>query len=74
MLTLYTKPGCGLCDKAKVIMQAAKLEFVEVNVLEHPALFEMYQYEIPVLVDENGQELLKGIFSEARVASLVARL
>jgi arsenate reductase-like glutaredoxin family protein len=74
MLKLYSKPGCSLCDKAKLALQAANLEFEEVNILEHPKLLELYQFEIPVLVDASGKELLKGIFSEARVAGLKARL
>jgi glutaredoxin len=74
MLMLYGKTDCSLCDKAKAALRAANLEFTEVNVLEDAAVFERYQYEIPVLVDSNGKELLKGVFTEARVAGLVARL
>ncbi len=74
MLKLYSKPGCSLCDKAKAALRVANLEFTEVNVLEDAALLERYQYEIPVLVDASGQELLKGVFTDSRVAALVARL
>jgi glutaredoxin len=72
-MTLYSKPGCGLCDKAKIILERAKLEVAVVNILEDAALMERYQYEIPVLVGDDGRELLKGVFSESRIAALVAR-
>jgi glutaredoxin len=72
-VTLYTKPGCGLCDKAKVLLERAKLEVRFVNILEDADAFQKYQYEIPVLVGDDGRELMKGVFTEARLASIVAR-
>ena len=72
-MTLYTKPGCSLCTKAKILLSEAKLQFSEVNVLEDAELMERYQYEIPVLVADDGRELMKGAFSASRIASLIAR-
>lgn len=72
-MILYTKPGCSLCTKAKVLLIEAKLQFTEINVLEDAELMERYQYEIPVLVGSDGIQLLKGAFSAARIASIVAR-
>jgi glutaredoxin len=72
-VTLFTKPGCGLCDRAKSALERAGLEVRVVNILEDDAAFERYQYEIPVLVSDDGRELMKGVFSEARLASIVAR-
>ncbi len=56
-ITLYTKPGCHLCEDAKAALDSLRSEFEvnleEVNINENPALFEKYQYLIPVmLVDE----------------------
>jgi glutaredoxin len=73
-MILYSKPGCGLCDKAKALLQQARLEYTEVNVLEDDAAMRLYAFEIPVLTDNNGRELLKGNFSESRVAALLVRL
>ncbi len=70
---LYSKPGCGLCDKAKALLQQAKLEFTEINILEDAPSMALYAFEIPVLTDSSGKELAKGAISEARVASIVAR-
>lgn len=72
-MILYTKPGCSLCTKAKVLLIEAKLQFTEINVLEDAELMERYQYEIPVLVGSDGIQLLKGAFSATRIASIVAR-
>jgi glutaredoxin len=73
-MILYSKPGCGLCDKAKALLAQARLEYREVNVLEDEAAMRLYAFEIPVLTDENGRELLKGNFTEAKVAALLMRL
>ncbi|NJK46411.1 MAG: glutaredoxin family protein [Pleurocapsa sp. SU_196_0] len=72
-MTLFTKPGCGLCDRAKSALERAGLEVRLINILEDDAAFKLYQYEIPVLVDDDGRELMKGVFTEARLASIVAR-
>ncbi len=72
-VTLYTKPSCSLCTKAKVLLLQAKLKFTEINVLEDADLMERYQFEIPVLIGDDGRELMKGAFSAGRIASLVAR-
>jgi hypothetical protein len=72
-LILYSKPGCGLCDKAKTLLKTARLEFKEINILENPKGMALYAFEIPVLIDSSGLELLKGEFTESRVAALLMR-
>ena len=72
-MKLYTKPGCSLCTKAKVLLIEAELQFTEINVLEDAELMQRYQFEIPVLVGNDGRELMKGAFSAARIAFIVAR-
>jgi hypothetical protein len=71
---LYSKPGCGLCDKAKALLQTAKLEYTEINILENPEGMALYAFEIPVLVNSSGKELIKGEFTESKVAALLMRL
>jgi glutaredoxin-related protein len=73
-LILYSKPGCGLCDKAKALLDSAKLEYIEINILENKEGMALYAFEIPVLVDSSGKELLKGGFTESNVAALLMRL
>ena len=52
-LTLYTRPGCHLCDEAKVMMAPLLGEYGatlrEVNVDADPALRERYTNDVPVI-------------------------
>lgn len=52
-VTLYTRPGCHLCEEAKAEMQAAgcadSYTLEEVNIDEDPILKERYGWEIPVI-------------------------
>jgi glutaredoxin len=61
-LTLYTKPGCHLCEAVEaVIARVAKrrpIQLVVVNILDHPADFERYQFAIPV-VSVDGCEIAR---------------
>lgn len=53
-VTLYTRPGCHLCEEARMEMIAAGCEdaftLEEVNIDEDPALKELYGWEIPVIL------------------------
>ena len=52
-VTLYTKPGCHLCEEAKAEIRAAGIadeySFAEVNIEEDPKAYELYRFEIPVI-------------------------
>jgi glutaredoxin len=52
-VTLYTRPGCHLCDEAKsaiaLLLHEFSAEFREVNVDADPVLKERYGWDIPVL-------------------------
>ena len=54
IVTIYTRPGCHLCDDAKASMQAAGCGAAylleEVNIDGDPALHEKYKYDIPVIL------------------------
>lgn len=55
-ITLLTKPGCHLCDPARVVIERVALdlgvEWVELSILDDPALNAAYWEQIPVtLVD-----------------------
>lgn len=64
-IVLYSKPGCHLCEDAKALLPALEKEFEialeEVNILDDPALFELYKYTIPVMIVD------KHIKLEARI-------
>jgi hypothetical protein len=52
-VTLYTRPGCHLCEDAKLAIVPLLLEFRavlrEVNIDEDPALAAHYGLDIPVV-------------------------
>ena len=55
-VTLYSKPGCHLCDDARAVIERVCEElgegYDEIDILADPALMERYGEEIPVtLVD-----------------------
>lgn len=54
MLTLVGKPGCHLCDEARVIVAQVCSEtgtpWDEVSVLDEVALFDLYWEKIPVVL------------------------
>ena len=61
-VTFYTKPGCHLCDEAKLEMARACCDdlftFEEVNILSDPELYARYRTEIPVIAI-NGAEAFR---------------
>lgn len=55
LLTLIGKPGCHLCDDARVVVEAVAAEFdgiaiEERSILDDAELLERYVDEIPVLL------------------------
>jgi hypothetical protein len=61
LITLYTRPGCHLCeDAAELLERLARrvpLEIVAVNILGDLALYERYKHSIPVIVAEGRPAL-----------------
>ena len=61
-VTLYTRPGCHLCDEAKEAMLAARCEseytLREINIDLDPELTRRYGWDIPVVVI-NGVETFR---------------
>jgi glutaredoxin len=52
-VTLYSRPGCHLCEDAKAVMKPLLSEFGvkirEVNIDEDPEIAERYCWDIPVV-------------------------
>lgn len=59
--TLYTKPGCGLCDELRHLLLELQREFdftlVERNIEESAEEFARYRYLIPVLSIPGAEDL-----------------
>jgi glutaredoxin len=72
IITLYSKPGCHLCEDVRAILDelAPERGFVveEVDIESDPALFEQYRYEIPVVVMD-GNEIARGKIDERALAA-----
>ncbi|MBC9732959.1 glutaredoxin family protein [Nocardioides marmotae] len=58
-VTLYSKPGCHLCDDARVVVERVCADlgvgWVEESILEDPELLERYGEEIPVVLVDGRQ-------------------
>src|SRR5690349_1243650 len=52
-VTLYSRPGCHLCEEAKAAIEPLLREFGaalrDVNIEEDPVLQERYGWDIPVI-------------------------
>ena len=57
LVTLYTRPGCCLCDDAKRVIAEARLQmafdYQELNIDTDPELLRLYNDQIPV-IEING--------------------
>lgn len=73
-LTLYTRPGCHLCDEMKAVVRRVQgqvaCELTEVDISRHEALLKRYGRRIPVLVAD-GVEVAR---TRVGVAELLAAL
>ena len=74
LVTLYSKPGCHLCDDAlRVLQRVQKLHpfaLEEVNIDGDPALLSEYGEQIPV-VTLNGTFLFEYTVDEERLRQLL---
>ena len=75
-VTLYTKPGCHLCEAVQqVIADVARrrpVERVVRNILDDPRDFDAYQFEIPVVL-VNGVEVARYRLTAAELEAALDR-
>jgi glutaredoxin len=71
-VTLYTRPGCHLCDDARDTLerlrQDAEFELQEVNIEEDDALHRAYLERIPV-IHLDGEHLSDYFVDERALAA-----
>jgi hypothetical protein len=79
VLTLYSRPGCHLCDEMKAVVQRATraattpITIEEINISTDPDLEERYGLEIPVLMVDGRKAAKYRIEEEALMRLLAAR-
>ena len=75
-LTIYSKPGCHLCDEMKAVVHRVAhrmpghLTVEEVDISTDPGLEARYQVEIPVLVID-GARVAKYRITEAELTRAI---
>ena len=67
-VTLYTRPGCHLCDDARAAIERVRaqrpFDLVEIDIESDDALHRAYLERIPV-VELDGEELFEHFVDEA---------
>ena len=52
-VTIYSRPGCHLCEEAKIqlapLLQECGARLTEINIDEDPHLRALYDYDVPVI-------------------------
>ena len=76
-LTLYSRPGCHLCDDARAALERVRARTTfflhEVDITTDDALHRRYLERIPV-VSLNGEELFEFFVDEAALEDRLYRL
>jgi glutaredoxin len=72
-LVLYSRPGCHLCDDARVVLQRIGEPFDEVDIDSDDELFKRYLERIPV-VALGDEELFDFFVDEAALEDRLYRL
>jgi len=74
---IYTRPGCHLCDEAKVVIDRVRLRFPFafhiINIETDPDLEETYREQIPVVLI-NGNKAFKYHVDERELEKKVKKL
>ena len=70
-LTIYSKPGCHLCDEMKAVVKQTingreGISLEEMDISNDPALVALYELEIPVLMID-GKRAAKYRITEAEL-------
>ncbi len=71
-LTLYSRPGCHLCDDARAVLERVGEPFDEVDIDADDELLKRHLERIPV-VTLDGDEIAELFVDEGRLRGLVGR-
>ena len=68
-LTLYTRPGCHLCEQAEEHLTLLEFRYRAVNVDSEVTLRERFGDDVPVLA-HGDQVLAKGVLGRGRLSQI----
>jgi glutaredoxin len=73
-ITVYSKPGCHLCDRAKDVLnrcrQRVAFEIEVVDISQNPELLARYGEDIPVILLD-GEEIARHFVRERKLLELL---
>jgi len=72
-LVLYGRPGCHLCDEARVVLERVGEPFAEIDIETDDALHAAYLVRIPVVVLD-GIELFEHFVDESVLRGHLGRV
>jgi glutaredoxin len=74
ILTLYSKPGCHLCDDLRETLDEFRTEHAfaldEIDITTDALLFARYRFDIPVLL-KDGREVARGRISDRELMKIL---
>ncbi len=74
-LTIYSKPGCHLCDEMKKVVAAvarrADVHVEEIDISTDPTLIKEYGEQIPVLLAD-GRKVAKYRITESQLLRIIS--
>jgi len=73
-LTIYSRPGCHLCDEMKAVVRrvsaSVPVSLEEIDISGHAELERLYGLEIPVLLAD-GKKVAKYRIGEAELLRIL---
>ena len=73
-LTLYSKPGCHLCEDLRATLDELQpdhaFEIDEIDITANAELFARYRFVIPVLL-KDGDEVARGRITDREVLRIL---
>jgi glutaredoxin len=73
-LTLYSKPGCHLCEDARATLEELRREHAfaldEIDITTDAELFARYRFDIPVLF-RDGREVARGRITDRELIEIL---
>jgi glutaredoxin len=69
-ITIYSKPGCHLCDRAKEVIERCRVEFEVVDITGSKELEARYGSDIPVILLD-GKEIARHFVRERNLLKLL---